>query len=66
MKADCVKLCDAYCVLGNLRFTSGEGVLHYIVLVTGCVSAGKLASSEVSLPLDRLDIDQSCPGVQDY
>ena len=52
MKADCVKLCDAYCVLGNLRFTSGEGVLHYIVLVTGCVSAGKLGSSEVSLSLD--------------
>ena len=46
-----MKLCDAYGVLGNLRVTAGEGVLHYIVLVTGCVSVGKLGTSEVGRDL---------------
>ena len=49
MKTSLVKLCDAYGVLGNLRYTSSQGVLHYLVLVTGCVSVGKLDTSEVGL-----------------
>ena len=51
LKSSLVKLCDAYGVLGNLKYTSAQGVLHFIVLVTGCVSAGKLNTSEVSLIL---------------
>ena len=48
LKSSLVKLCDAYGVLGNLRYSSPQGVLHYLVLVTGTVSVGKLDSSEVS------------------
>ena len=47
VKTNLVKLCDAYGVVGNLRYTSSQGVLHYLVLVTGCVSVGKLDTSEV-------------------
>jgi len=41
------KLADGYAILGNLRLSTGDGVLHYLVLVTGCVSVGKLAASEI-------------------
>jgi len=47
VKTNLVKLCDAFGVVGNLRYTSSQGVLHYLVLVTGCVSVGKLDTSEV-------------------
>jgi hypothetical protein len=49
LKSSLVKLCDAYGVLGNLKYTSAQGVLHFIALVTGCVSTGKLGTSEVGL-----------------
>ena len=59
-----MKLCDAYGVLGNLRYTSSQGVLHYLVLVTGCASMGKLDTSEVRQ--DRQGIYSHCSaGVQD-
>lgn len=47
VKKNLVKLGDAYAILGNLRLSTGDGVLHYLCLVTGCVSVGKLAGSEV-------------------
>jgi len=47
LKRSYVKLCDAYGILGNLRLNAGEGVLHYLALVTGCVSAGKIGQAEV-------------------
>jgi len=42
-----VKLMDGYGILGNLRLSTGDGVLHYLVLVSGCVSVGKLTNSEI-------------------
>ena len=50
LKSSLVKLCDGYGVLGNLKYTSAQGVLHYLALVTGCVSTGKLGTSEVGVP----------------
>ena len=41
------KLCDAYGILGNLRLSAGDRVLHYLCLVTGAVSVGKLGKGEV-------------------
>ena len=35
IKATYTKLCDAYGILGNLRLSSGQRVLHYLCLVTG-------------------------------
>ena len=47
LKAVYAKLCDAYGILGNLRLSAGERVLHYLCLVTGAVSVGKLGKGEV-------------------
>ena len=41
------KLCDAYGILGNMRLSAGDRVLHYLCLVTGAVSVGKLGKGEV-------------------
>ena len=35
IKGSYTKLCDAYGILGNLRLSSGQRVLHYLCLVTG-------------------------------
>ena len=35
IKSCYTKLCDAYGILGNLRLSSGQRVLHYLCLVTG-------------------------------
>ena len=35
IKCSYTKLCDAYGILGNLRLSSGQRVLHYLCLVTG-------------------------------
>ena len=35
IKPSYTKLCDAYGILGNLRLSSGERVLHFLCLVTG-------------------------------
>ena len=34
-KGGYTKLCDAYGILGNLRLSAGERVLHFLCLVTG-------------------------------
>ncbi|KAK7791521.1 hypothetical protein R5R35_008685 [Gryllus longicercus] len=41
------KLLDAYGCLGVLQLNAGESTVLYLVLVTGCVSVGKIAESEV-------------------
>ncbi|XP_072369521.1 synaptojanin-1 isoform X3 [Scyliorhinus torazame] len=41
------KLLDAYGLLGVLRLNLGDNMLHYLVLVTGCMSVGKIQDSEV-------------------
>jgi len=46
LKKTYVKLCDAYGILGNLRLNAGEGVLHYLALITGCISVGKIGQAE--------------------
>ncbi|KAK1344372.1 hypothetical protein QTO34_014939 [Cnephaeus nilssonii] len=38
---------DAYGLLGVLRLNLGDTMLHYLVLVTGCMSVGKIQESEV-------------------
>ncbi|XP_051871303.1 synaptojanin-1 isoform X8 [Pristis pectinata] len=41
------KLLDAYGLLGVLRLNLDDNMLHYLVLVTGCMSVGKIQDSEV-------------------
>ncbi|KAM8976341.1 synaptojanin-1 [Pelodytes ibericus] len=41
------KVLDAYGLLGVLRLNLGETMSHYLVLVTGCMSVGKIQDSEV-------------------
>ncbi|XP_029794908.1 synaptojanin-1 isoform X4 [Suricata suricatta] len=61
------KVLDAYGLLGVLRLNLGDTMLHYLVLVTGCMSVGKIQESEVfrvtstefiSLRIDSLDEDR--------
>ncbi|XP_037980044.1 synaptojanin-1 isoform X8 [Motacilla alba alba] len=61
------KVMDAYGLLGVLRLNLGDTLLHYLVLVTGCMSVGKIQDSEVfrvtstefvSLRLDPTDEDR--------
>lgn len=47
MKRQYSKLLDAYGCLGVLQLNAGENTVLYLVLVTGCVSIGKLCDSEV-------------------
>ncbi|XP_030058011.1 synaptojanin-1 isoform X1 [Microcaecilia unicolor] len=41
------KVMDAYGMLGVLRLNLGDTMLRYLVLVTGCMSVGKIQESEV-------------------
>ncbi|MBN3289793.1 SYNJ1 protein, partial [Polypterus senegalus] len=41
------KILDVYGVLGVLRLNLGDSMVHSLVLVTGCMSVGKLQDSEV-------------------
>ncbi|XP_053312664.1 synaptojanin-1 isoform X2 [Spea bombifrons] len=41
------KVMDAYGLLGVLRLNLGDAMSHYLVLVTGCMSVGKIQDSEV-------------------
>lgn len=41
------KLYDSYGSLGVLQFNSGESSVLYLVIITGCVSIGKIGDSEV-------------------
>ncbi|XP_014683065.3 synaptojanin-1 isoform X5 [Equus asinus] len=61
------KVLDAYGLLGVLRLNLGDTMLHYLVLVTGCMSVGKIQESEVfrvtstefiSLRIDSSDEDR--------
>ncbi|KAM9201024.1 synaptojanin-1 isoform 3-T3 [Dugong dugon] len=61
------KVMDAYGLLGVLRLNLGDTMLHYLVLVTGCMSVGKIQESEVfrvtstefiSLRIDTSDEDR--------
>nr|XP_045245188.1 synaptojanin-1 isoform X10 [Macaca fascicularis] len=61
------KVLDAYGLLGVLRLNLGDTMLHYLVLVTGCMSVGKIQDSEVfrvtstefiSLRIDSSDEDR--------
>uniref|UniRef100_A0A672TFF4 Synaptojanin-1 n=1 Tax=Strigops habroptila TaxID=2489341 RepID=A0A672TFF4_STRHB len=61
------KVMDAYGLLGVLRLNLGDTLLHYLVLVTGCMSVGKIQDSEVfrvtstefvSLRIDSTDEDR--------
>uniref|UniRef100_A0A0K8VGA8 phosphoinositide 5-phosphatase n=2 Tax=Bactrocera latifrons TaxID=174628 RepID=A0A0K8VGA8_BACLA len=41
------KLCDAYGCLGVLQLNAGESTVLFLVLVTGCVSMGKICDVEI-------------------
>ncbi|CAH2219275.1 synaptojanin-1 isoform X1 [Pelobates cultripes] len=41
------KVMDTYGLLGVLRLNLGEAMSHYLVVVTGCMSVGKIQESEV-------------------
>ncbi|XP_039713629.1 synaptojanin-1 isoform X2 [Pteropus medius] len=67
IKATYSKVLDAYGLLGVLRLNLGDTMLHYLVLVTGCMSVGKIQESEVfrvtstefiSLRVDSSDEDR--------
>ncbi|XP_072901176.1 synaptojanin-1 isoform X5 [Hemitrygon akajei] len=47
IKSMYTKLLDAYGLLGVLRLNLDDNMLHYLVLVTGCMSVGKIQDSEV-------------------
>ncbi|XP_036059860.1 synaptojanin-1 isoform X2 [Onychomys torridus] len=47
IKGTYTKVLDAYGLLGVLRLNLGDTMLHYLVLVTGCMSVGKIQESEV-------------------
>uniref|UniRef100_A0A8C6Q9N2 Synaptojanin-1 n=1 Tax=Nannospalax galili TaxID=1026970 RepID=A0A8C6Q9N2_NANGA len=67
IKSTFTKVLDAYGLLGVLRLNLGDTMLHYLVLVTGCMSVGKIQESEVfrvtstefiSLRVDASDEDR--------
>lgn len=41
------KHCDAYGCLGVLQLNAGENTILYLVMVTGCISVGKIKDSEI-------------------
>ncbi|CAD7089489.1 unnamed protein product [Hermetia illucens] len=41
------KVCDAYGCLGVLQLNAGESTVLFLVLVTGCVSIGKIGDIEI-------------------
>lgn len=47
MKKQYTKLVDAYGCLGVLQLNAGDNTVLYLVMVTGCLSVGKLGDSEV-------------------
>ncbi|XP_022094958.1 synaptojanin-1-like isoform X2 [Acanthaster planci] len=47
LKRQYQKLVDGYGCLGVLKLNIGEQTILYLVIVTGCVSVGKVASSEI-------------------
>ncbi|NXU50323.1 SYNJ2 protein, partial [Turnix velox] len=47
IKGQYEKLMDAYGCLGELQLKRGNNRLHFLVLVTGCTSVGKILDAEV-------------------
>ncbi|KAG8310932.1 synaptojanin-1 [Homalodisca vitripennis] len=47
VKRQYTKLCDAYGCLGVLQLNAGENTLLYLVVVSGCISVGKIRDSEI-------------------
>ncbi|XP_021247264.1 synaptojanin-2 isoform X1 [Numida meleagris] len=47
IKGQYEKLMDAYGCLGELQLKSGNTRLHFLILVTGCTSVGKILDAEV-------------------
>ncbi|XP_066555917.1 synaptojanin-1 isoform X2 [Amia ocellicauda] len=47
IKSTYTKMLDAYGILGVLRLNLGDAMLHSLVLVSGCMSVGKVQDSEV-------------------
>ncbi|XP_065536700.1 synaptojanin-2 isoform X2 [Lathamus discolor] len=47
IKGQYEKLVDAYGCLGELQLKCGNARLHFLVLVTGCTSVGKILDAEV-------------------
>ncbi|KAJ8280126.1 hypothetical protein GJAV_G00050820 [Gymnothorax javanicus] len=47
IKSTYSKMLDAYGMLGVLQLNLGDATLHSLVLVTGCMSVGKVQDSEV-------------------
>ncbi|XP_075710644.1 synaptojanin-1 isoform X3 [Rhinoderma darwinii] len=47
IKSTYTKVMDTYGLLGVLRLNLGETMSHYLVVVTGCMSVGKIQDSEV-------------------
>lgn len=47
IKKQYLKISDAYGCLGVLQVNAGESTVLYLVLVTGCISVGKLCESEI-------------------
>ncbi|KAM3934624.1 synaptojanin-1 [Leptodactylus fuscus] len=47
IKSTYSKVMDTYGLLGVLRLNLGETMSHYLVVVTGCMSVGKIQDSEV-------------------
>ncbi|NXO68687.1 SYNJ2 protein, partial [Phainopepla nitens] len=47
IKGQYEKLMDAYGCLGELQLKCGNSRLHFLVLVTGCTSVGKILDAEV-------------------
>ncbi|XP_056415459.1 synaptojanin-1 isoform X6 [Hyla sarda] len=67
IKSTYSKVMDAYGLLGVLRLNLGETMSYYVVVVTGCMSVGKIQDSEVfrvtstefiSLRMDPTDEDR--------
>ncbi|XP_028579612.2 synaptojanin-2 isoform X2 [Podarcis muralis] len=57
IKGQYEKLIDAYGCLGELQLRSGNTTLHFLVLVTGCASVGKILDAEVY----RITTTEFCP-----
>uniref|UniRef100_A0A1B6C9Y5 phosphoinositide 5-phosphatase n=1 Tax=Clastoptera arizonana TaxID=38151 RepID=A0A1B6C9Y5_9HEMI len=47
VKRQYTRLCDGYGCLGVLQLNAGESTVLYLVMVTGCISVGKIGDSEI-------------------
>lgn len=47
VKKQYTKICDAYGCLGVLQLNAGESTVLFLVMVTGCVSTGKIGDVEI-------------------